>query len=616
MHEIAEFLRLHPPFDALRDDDLEHLAAACEIEFAAAGSVLHEQAAAPSRFVWVVRRGAVALHDNGTLVDLLGEGEMFGHTSMLTGDPTSFSVTAQEDTLLYRIAEDAIRPFLTAPEALGFVVRSLAGRVEVRRRPPEELEAAMLDPSRRPVGELVRRPAVIVSPDASLRDAARLMVAAGSSSLLVDLGERLGIVTDSDFRSRVVAAAVPPNTPVSAIMTVPAHTVSAETTGTDVLLEMLERGLRHLPVLDTRRNVIGIVADTDLVAIERRTPFLLRREIREAGDRETLASVSRRIGETVIGLHDARVAPVAISRVISAVHDATTRRLLELAEGELGPPPERFTWFALGSFARREATPSSDSDSALAWAGDGDDPAIREELLRRAAWVVEGLGMAGIPGCSQGAVASRPLFARSAAAWAEAMRSWLESPGQEKALILISVLVEGRPVWDADAAAATLAGVLQTAPRHRSLIRGLARMAVARKPPTGFFRDFVVSHDGGRSGTLDIKRGGLLPVVDIARWAGMTAGVGSASTPERLRAGRDAGALHEDVAATLEVAFDLFTGLRMSHQVDALRAGQPPDDNIDPRQLDALTRRYLKDAFRAVASAQRGLASDIDLGAL
>jgi len=67
--------------------------------------------------------------------------EMFGLTSMLTGDPTSFTVTAQEDTLLYRMAEETIRPFLTAPEALGFVVRSLAGRVEVRRRPPEELRA-------------------------------------------------------------------------------------------------------------------------------------------------------------------------------------------------------------------------------------------------------------------------------------------------------------------------------------------------------------------------------------------------------------------------------------------------------------------------------------------
>ena len=180
-------------------------------------------------------------------------------------------------------------------------------------------------------------------------------------------------------------------------MTVPAHTVSSETTGTDVLLEMLERGLRHLPVLDARRNVIGIVADTDLVAIERRTPFLLRREIREAADRETLASVSRRIGETVIGLHDARVPPAAISRVISAVHDATTRRLLELAEDELGPPPERFTWFALGSFARREAMPSSDSDSALAWAGDDDDPAIKERAAAPRRVGRRGVGHGGHP---------------------------------------------------------------------------------------------------------------------------------------------------------------------------------------------------------------------------
>lgn len=616
MHEIAEFLRLHPPFDAMAEDDLETLAAACEIEFVPAGAVVLEQAAPPSAHVWVIRRGSVALHDGDTLVDLLGEGELFGHASMLTGDPASFTVSAQEDTLLYRVSGDVIRPLLTGPEALSFVVRSLAGRVEVRRRSAEEVEVATLDPARRPVGELVRRPAVIVSPDSQLRDAAQLMVTAGTSSLLVDLGDQLGIVTDSDFRSRVVAAGISPDTPVSAIMSVPAHTVSSETTGTDVLLEMLERGLRHLPVVDARRNVIGIVADTDLVAIQRRTPFLLRREIREAANRADLAAAGRGINDTVIGLHDARVPPGAIGRMISAMDDAVTRRLLELAENELGPPSERFTWFALGSVARREAAPGSDTDSALAWAGDGDDPAIREELLRRAAWVVEGLQMTGVPPCAQGATADRPLFARSAGAWTAAMRSWLEDPAQEKALILVSVLVDGRPVWDADAAAATLADALKDAPRHRALMRGLARLAVARKPPTGFFRDFVVSHDGARSGTLDIKRGGLLPVVDIARWAGMAAGVAAASTPERLRAGREAGALHDEAAATLEVAFDLFSGLRMSRHVDALRSGRTPDDDIDPKQLDALTRRYLKDAFRAVAAAQRGLASDIDLGVL
>src|SRR5262245_26360231 len=78
VHEIAEFLRLHPPFDAMAEDDLETLAAACEIEFVPAGAVLLEQASPPSENVWVIRRGSVALHDGDTLVDLLGEGELFG----------------------------------------------------------------------------------------------------------------------------------------------------------------------------------------------------------------------------------------------------------------------------------------------------------------------------------------------------------------------------------------------------------------------------------------------------------------------------------------------------------------------------------------------------------
>ena len=98
MHEIAEFLRLHPPFDALGEDELEALAAATEIEFVPVGAVVLEQAAAPSEYVWVVRRGSVALYDGDTLVDLLGEGELFGHTSMLTGDPASFDAALAELT--------------------------------------------------------------------------------------------------------------------------------------------------------------------------------------------------------------------------------------------------------------------------------------------------------------------------------------------------------------------------------------------------------------------------------------------------------------------------------------------------------------------------------------
>ena len=62
-----------------------------------------------------------------------------------------------------------------------------------------------------------------------------------------------------------------------------------------------------------------------------------------------------------------------MAAVRSVVLDALTRRLAELAVRAAGPPPVPFTWFALGSLARRETVPSSDVDSALAWEGDGGE---------------------------------------------------------------------------------------------------------------------------------------------------------------------------------------------------------------------------------------------------
>ena len=60
--------------------------------------------------------------------------------------------------------------------------------------------------------------------------------------------------------------------------------------------------------------------------------------------------------------------------------------------------------------------------------------------------------------------------------------------------------------------------------------------------------------------------------------------------------------------AILRDAFALMSELRMEHQVEQLRAGRPPDNLIDPRDLPPLTRTSLKEAFRGVARVQRGVA--------
>jgi len=611
VQEVSEFLRSVPPFEGLTAEEVDRVADACRIEFFAAGATILAEATAPVDSAWVVRRGAVELIAEGRVVDLLGEGEMFGHRALLTDDPLSFSVRAHEDTLCYAIPSAVLLPILTRPAALRYVVRSVGGRMDMLVRDARATDGA--DPADRPLADLIAAPPLICPPQTTVRETAQAMAELGQSCALVDLGDRLGIVTDRDLRTRVVAAGAPSDTPLSAVMTEPARTVTDDRTGADALFEMLDQGVRHLPVLDSQGTVLGVISDTDLMAVEARTPFRLRLAIDHAGSVEELARLARALPDTVLALDDARADPSAISRVMSSVHDALTRKLLELGEASLGPPPVPYTWFALGSFARREAVPSSDADNALAWAGPDDDPEIGRWMRSLGAFVGDGLTGSGIQSCAEGVVASRPLFSRSAAAWETAVRSWLGDPDQEKALILISVIADARVVWAPAAAGDRLQAAFAEAPGRPRLLRRLQSLALAYRPPTGFIRDLVVEYDGARRPRLDIKRGGILPVVDLARAAALAAGAAGASTTQRLETATAAGTLEERDARLLGDAFELFTELRMTHQMQQLRSGDRPDDLLRVDELTALTRSYLKDALRAVASVQRGVASMLAL---
>jgi len=193
------------------------------------------------------------------------------------------------------------------------------------------------------------------------------------------------------------------------------------------------------------------------------------------------------------------------------------------------------------------------------------------------------------------------------------VHSWIEDPTQEKALVLTSVLVDSRPVLGIHTGT-PVADAFRLAPSNPALLRLLARFALSHRLPTGFFRGLVVEPTGEHRGRLDLKQRGMLPIVDLARWAGITASVTSASTRERLRAAAAGATLSEAHARTLEDALALITDLRVEHQVEQMRAGEEPDDFVDPATLTRLTRSYLREAFRAVASVQKRVAAELKTG--
>jgi CBS domain-containing protein len=623
VQDIAGFLGSHPPFDAVGPDELARVAAVTGTETYSRGDRIFSQGTGPVEYLRVVRTGSVEIRHDGQVLDLLGPGELFGHASMLSGLPTGFEARAAEDTSCLRIPAAVIGPLLARPDFLKFIARSIMGdraRAGAQPVPPP-------DPVQRPVATLIRTSPLLCPADEPIREAAKRMTAEGASAVMVPAGETLGIVTDRDLRSRVVAAGLSPDAPVSAIMTTPAYTVRADALSGDVLLDMLDRGIHHVPVRSAAGEVLGVVDNDDLVAAEARKPFLLRRAIDLADSTTDLASAAAGLTPMVIALHDSRVAADQVAAIRSVVLDALTRRLVELAIRDVGDPPAFFTWFALGSLARREAVPSSDVDSALAWQDSGAPPDVAAYMTRVASAVDSGLKACGVQPDAHGTSAANPLFARSLASWRAAAQSLSQNPTRDKALILVSILTDSRPLWTggpgggaphdpgAQAGGGTsVADALWQARSHPDLLRLLARFALQFRPPTGFLRDFVVEHSGERRGQLDIKHGGLIPIIDLARWAGMAAGAATGSTVERLRAAEAAGTLESADARTLIEAFGFIFSLRMDHQVEQLRQGGVPDDFIAPKTLNPLARSYLREAFRAVASVQSGLASELAMG--
>jgi CBS domain-containing protein len=616
--DVARFLSAHPPFDALSPADLERVASAAELETLAAGTTVFSQGAEPPAHLRVIRSGAVEIVSDGRVLDLLGEGELFGQASMLSGFPPGFDARAAEDTVCYRIAADVAEGLLSGPEGLRFVARSLL-------EPPTQLYALAREPGRnladQPVSGLVRGEPVVCEPQTPIREAAERMVAAGQSSVVVSLGGgELGIVTDRDLRGRVVAAGLSSDAPVSEVMSAPAYTCAPDRAAGDVLLEMLDRGLRHFPVVSTRGTVLGVVSDMDLVAARTRSSFYLRERITIARSASELTVVARELAPMVIALHDAHVEAANVMGVYAVVVDALTRRLLELQlvrGGESAPPPVEFAWLALGSQARREALPSSDVESAIVWfdsdATDQDQADVSERLLGIGRGVTEGLQKSGLRIDEHGASASEAAFVRSLSSWQRVSRGWISEPTQDKALILASVLVDSRPVWGVHRGT-PVSDTFRLAPENPSLLRMLARFALSNRPPTGFLRGLVVEHSGEHRGRLDLKSGGVLPIVALARWGAMAAGVTSASTAERLRAAGNAGILTPADAHTLSDAFELINNLRLEHQVGQLRVGSPPDDHVDPVELSPLMRTNLKDAFRAVTSIQKRVDGELRIG--
>jgi len=601
MREYVDFLGGQSPYDALDAADLEALARLIEVEYFPAGSTVVAAGGSALTHFYVVRSGEVELVDRGRVVDMLGTGETFGQISVLSGLPPPLTVRAAEDTLCYRFPDP--RPALQHPERLQF---SHYGSLVTRER---LARSGLVDQALRSARNQMR-PVVWCPPGATVSEAAAAMTEAGQSCALLQRGSQIGIVTDSDFRMGLAAGRVDAHTPVDRLASFPAATIGVDTLVGDAFLRMVECGFHHLVVTGTGDKPVGILRVVDLASAEVRNPLVIRRAVDEAATVDELAVAAALLPSTWLELYDTGVAVMHIAGLLSAVIDAIMLRLIELTDIGEDAVPQQVSWLLLGSVARREPLPRSDLDTSIIWEDLPGGPPPARKLQRWAGRVLDNMERCGLQRCSEGANATNPLFAQSKSDAIATATSWITNPTQDNALLLSSMIADSRPVTGIPLGRAVSDAMLATTRGHEYLSM-LLRYTISARPPLGFVRNFVVEHSGDHRGHLNLKARGLVPIASLGRWIAVVTGDDRGSTVTRLRRGERAGLLTADETETLVRAFEYIYGLILGREIEAIRAGDPTTTTwIAPNQLDTLTRRYLREAFRAVAEVQNRLDSE------
>jgi CBS domain-containing protein len=422
------------------------------------------------------------------------------------------------------------------------------------------------------------------------------MTAQHVTAALVNAGADVGIVTDADMRERVLAFGRSPEEPVRAAARVPAPRAPANRTAGEALVDMLDLGVREVCVEDAGGQVIGVLT-VEQIAGGENSPFGLRHALAHARDEEALVrTATAGLPRLLESLLSAGLSPADIGRVLSVQSDTATARLTDFAMERLGQAPCAWAWMGLGSVARRELTLASDQDNALAYA----DPEADGYFQELSSQINAGLARCGFGADAADVLARNPAWRMSAGRWREVFEACLVQPDRSH-LVRAAVSFDFRHVAGGLPITQPLIEVIRDARQHPDFIRRLARTVTDWKVALRRRGGFATDDDG----TFDIKRGGVLPIVNLGRLHAISAGITVSGTLDRLLAAERVGQLESEIAESLREAWSVVMRARFEHHAACVRAGRPPDNLVAPHTLPPLRRAELREALRAVQAAQK-----------
>jgi CBS domain-containing protein len=628
---VADFLSSFPPFSFLNRSSIMKLALDCKLRYLAPGEFVYRTGEPYADFIYLVQKGSVrislirpeAATEESETIAMYDEGDLFGADAVMAHRNYDSDAMAEEDVMLYVIPWNAFQIHLNSNIRVALFFASGFAAANHSRSKANSLPDLQKFTEREgrlqvfQVGEtLVPKNSKILikcSPGISIRQAAEIMTQNNAGSILIagEADQPLGILTDTDLRKKVATGIVSIDLPVECIMSAPVITVLPEERAAEIVLQMMNRNVRHLCITEdgtVNTKAIGMISEHDILLLHGNNPAILVKEIKQATSTEQLKATRERANSLIHHYLDQEISITFVTEMNTEINDALIQRAIYLSLEKMNAdgfkkPDVDYCWLSLGSEGRREQILLTDQDNAIVY-GDpapGDEVTTATYFLQLGRLVTDILMQCGYEKCRSDIMASNPSWSLPLSQWKKAFEDWIRSP-VSGALLNATIFFDLRPVFgQADFAVELQRSIQSTIKQEDRFLPFLARNALENPPPLSFFRDLVVERSGEHRNQFDIKLRAMMPLIDSARLLALELGVtGVYSTHDRFIAIGKKDVKLKEICNEATEAIDLLMRMRANSGIRIGDSGR----FIEPQAIGKIERLTLRNCFHVIHELQ------------
>lgn len=589
-----------PPFSLLDDDGRDLVRHGVDLAYYESDDVLLD-AGQPGEYVYLIHKGEVAELDTSepsasARIGHYTAGDLFGAISILNGK-SRYRFKAEQECLCYLLPRELFERLCKGyPAFAEFFRQRLSDKTRLMTERRAEGGVSMAGFMLARIGECMRAP-LLVDADTSIATAVRTLNDSRADSLLVRQGARLGMVTKTDLLNALVIDGDDQQSPVVEI----AHFSLVRARPDQYLFEALVNMTRHevaRVVVFEGNQAVGVVELTDVLSYFSSRSYVVSLQVEQAESLEELAAASARMPELVKALMVQGVKLRFAMDLLAALNGRIIHKSWGFLIDEVRQ--HQSCLMVMGSEGRGEQILKTDQDNGLILADDADWPDCSDQMQR----FTETLVALGYPRCPGNIMVSNPEWVGRVKDWRERIVQWVEKRDGESLMKLMILL-------DAHAVAGNTAlldevrdALFEACGNNELLLTYFARAALQFSTPLSLFGTLKKPEHG-----IDIKKGGIFPIVHGVRTLALERGIRATSTLKRLDALVADGRLEPRFAEDLGEALSLFAELRLKQQLEHLDGINAERDanRVVVQQLSSLERDLLREALHIVKDFKQRL---------